>query len=673
MNYTGNVDYKTIKDKQFLTADSKNITDIVKKLNEQNIEFSARYDDTKMTITFHKSDFNKVNDVLNAVGQAENRQQSVDTINDQAAAYNAQLDELRKMILEMQQEQQSKEQQSEESRESADRAKEPPKVEEKPQISINEVKPEHSALLPIISTKVIKHEQRIEELKDRRAAHEEKITDYQNRAERLTAKAERLNATNQMLAELLARRKMPASVVNSIRAMIRANEVKSANIMNNKLPKLENKIGGRMAKIDSIDKRINLRQCKINRYASLNSVIKSFAHADRKQFSASLDELHNNSVKLLNAKIDVKTDNIVRLTEFYKQSPVRATAADVPMRLTRQKISRQKLIHKRNKLMGVIIPYASQPEQVQDNVMKQAEEIITNAAKQENITPAEVSENVVLSAVPLLPERSITVPDTRQEEMDRLLPEIAAVMDMPVSQLESKPRDLRDILILDYTNHFESTPEEIQESLARLINPDVRTEEAIDKRLEARNGLVSAELTNGETVHFQLNEQITAQRALEVLANAERPFIALREIGIRVDELQAASFEQSDKCGYSITANFNDRTANLYEINGGNGGISEENRTDSNVSFTHLDLNDFRNNPLKTTEELVEGNANMIDGIINNEPPKKDEPKQEQPKEEKPQGFTFSLAQLKRNAKRISQQKQEQPKDERKPPDHGAL
>lgn len=673
MNYTGNVDYKAIKDKQFLTADSENVSEIVKKLNEQNIEFSARYDDTKMTVTFHKDDFDKVNEVLTAVGRAESPQQPENNVNNQSAAYEAQLEDLKKMFLEMQQEQQSKDQKSEESRQATETAKELPILEKKPQISINEVKPEHSALLPIIGTKIVKHEQRIEELKDRRAAHEEKITDYQGRAERLTAKAERLTANNQMLAELLTRHKMPAAVENSVRALIHANEVKAANIRNNKLPKLEIKIGSRMAKIESIDKRIVLRQSKINRYTSLNNVFKSFAHADRKMFSSSLVELHNDTINMLNAKIDVRTENIIRLTEFYKRSPVKAAAADVPLRLTRQKLSRQKLIQKRNKLMGVIIPYASQPEQVQDSVMKQAEEIITNAAKQENITPAEVSENVVLSAVPLLPERSITVPDTRQEEMDRLLPEIAAVMDMPVSQLESKPRDLRDVLILDYTNHFESTPEEIQESLARLMNPDVRTEEMIDKRSQARNGLVSAELTNGETVHFRLNEQITAQKALETLANAERPFIALREIGIRVDELQAASFEQSDKCGYSITANFNDRTANLYEINGGNGGISEENRTDSNVSFTHLELNDFRNNPLKTTEELVEGNANMIDGIINNEPPKKDEPKQEQPKEEKPQGFTFSLAQLKRNAKRISQQKQEQPKDERKPPDHGAL
>lgn len=911
MNYTGNVDYKSIKDKQFMTADSENVSEIVKKLNEQNIQFSVRYDDVKMTVTFNKSDFSKVNEILKSAAAAQGKSsrhtqtqgnvmekipgaeeiermhrnieqnkeemkrfeadlkkllsgdkkiasspllvgktpaslaicgadgnldmtitkkviekcmrpetrdedgrligktghglrdseilsammelhnptmilngkhdnslvvltEIKDTKNrnivvaidlsqndgfrcvnnirslygrdnlsmfleqnmkdgkiiavnkekanrllhsigksypkenttisfDNSIAYTTanvkypnqenhvnldkmslenhsadktteQLVQLQKMILEMQQEQQNinqqlNEQKAEKPVQNADTA-----IDAKPAVNNGEVKPEHASLLPIIGTKVIKHEQRIEELKDQRAAHEEKITDYQGRAERLTEKAERLNATNQMLAELLARRKMPAAVVNSIRALIRANEVQAANIRNNKLPKLEKKIGGRMTKIESIDKRINLRQSKIDRYVSLNNVITSFTHADRKQFSASLDDLHNNTIKMLNAKIDVRTDNIVKLTEFYKQSPIRAAAADVPMRLTRQKISRQKLIQKRNKLMGVIIPYASQSEQVQKNVMKQAEEIITNAAKQESVAPAEVAENVVLSAVPLLPEHSIEVPDTRKEEMDRLLPEIATVMDMSVSQLESKPRDLRDILILDYTNNFESTPEEIQESLAQLMNPDVRTEEAIDKRFEARNGLVSAELTNGETVHFRLNEQITAQQALETLANAERPFIALREIGKQVDEMQAAVFEQSDRCGYSITANFNDKSATIYEINGGKGGISEIDRTDDNVSFVHVDLNDYsKNNPMKTTEELVEGNANMIDGIINNEPPKKEEPKREPPKEEKPQGFTFSLSQLKRNAKRISQQKSEQPKDERKTPDHGAL
>lgn len=661
MNYTGNVDYKAIKDKQFLTADSEKVSEIVKKLNEQNIEFSARYDDTKMTVTFHKDDFDKVNEILTAAGRVESPQQPENNVNNQSAAYEAQLEELKKMILEMQQEQKSKEQKSEESRQDTDTAKEPPIIEKKPQISINEVKPEHSALLPIIGTKIVKHEQRIEELKDRRAAHEDKITDYQSKAARLTVKSERLMATNQMLAELLTRRKMPAAVVNSVRGLIRANEAQAANIRNNKLPKIESKISSRMTKIESIDKRINLRQSKINRYTSLNKVIRSFAHADRKMFSASLDEFHNNTINMLNAKIDVRTENIIRLTEFYKRSPVRAAAADVHLRLTRQKMSRQKLIQKRNKLMGVIIPYASQPEQVQDSVMKQAEEIITNAAKQENITPAEVSENVVLSAVPLLPERSIEVPDTRQEEMERLLPEIATVMDMPISQLESKPRDLRDLLILDYTNNFESTPEDIRESLTRLMDPDVRTEEMVEKHKQEKNGLVSIE-HNGFIEHYILPDELSVQRTLEILANAERPFIALREIGDQVDELSAAVYEQSDICGFSVTADYDKGTAMIYKINGGMGGIGENDRTDDNVSFDHVDLNDYKvNEPHKTTEKIAENN---------NEPPKK----QEVPKKEKTQGFSFSLAQLKQNAKRISQQQSEKPQEKgRKPPDHGSL
>lgn len=37
-----------------------------------------------------------------------------------------------------------------------------------------------------------------------------------------------------------------------------------------------------------------------------------------------------------------------------------------------------------------------------------------------------------------------------------------------------------------------------------------------------------------------------------------------------------------------------------------------------------LRMDNLANNPLKSVEELVEGNYDSIDGIINNEPPKKD-------------------------------------------------
>ena len=56
-----------------------------------------------------------------------------------------------------------------------------------------------------------------------------------------------------------------------------------------------------------------------------------------------------------------------------------------------------------------------------------------------------------------------------------------------------------------------------------------------------------------------------------------------------------------------------------------------------------LRMDNIKNNPLKNVEELVEGNYNMIDGIINNEPPKKD------------QELNIYREQIKTNAERVSQ------------------
>lgn len=51
----------------------------------------------------------------------------------------------------------------------------------------------------------------------------------------------------------------------------------------------------------------------------------------------------------------------------------------------------------------------------------------------------------------------------------------------------------------------------------------------------------------------------------------------------------------------------------------------------------------MKNNPLKTVEELIEGNYNSIDGIINNEPPKKDKQ------------LNISIEQIKANSEMVQQ------------------
>ena len=128
------------------------------------------------------------------------------------------------------------------------------------------------------------------------------------------------------------------------------------------------------------------------------------------------------------------------------------------------------------------------------------------------------------------------------------------------------------MLVYDYTNNFESTPEDIQESLSEIIDPDVRVEEHLDQ-----------------------NKQ--------------------------------------DK-------------------------INQLKRND-----------DKKENPLKSVEELVEENANMIDGVINNVPPEKSKPSQEEHPKEK---FVISRKSMNRNAQRISNEHKQDEK-QKGPPEHGSL
>lgn len=666
MQYTGSVSYKDIKDRQFVTMnniDNEQIMKIIAALDKQNVKYSAQYDNKSITVTFERSDADPIRGIINSAQAQPTNENSVNK-SDEA------LEELRKQILQIQKSLETQEQSA--------------------STLSTEVKPEHACLLPIIDAKVLKQEQKLETLNDRKSVQEGKISEYHSRIDKLTEKAGKITAVNAMLAELMNKGKLPAAVKNSIRGIIRNNEVTVAKIRNKSIPKLEGKIEKRTEKIAGLDKRINLAQCKIDRYKSLNDVIKSFTSFDKDRFSAALDDLHNNSAALLNAKIDVCHSKIMQLTKIYKENPVSATSLGIPLEITKLRQREINLIRKRNKLLGVSVSYAAQPDNVKGAAFEKAEEAVNTAVKQDVIEPVNVADSVVEAPISVIPQHVIITPPP-ENDYPLLLPEIATVMDTSVSELESKPKDVKEMIVSNYINSVDAPLETVQESLSAIITPNVRVNENLDskkeenevksnqKQLDTRNGLVSAALSNGEVVNFRLNEQITSQQALETLANAESPFIALREIGKQVTEMQAAEFEQSDKCGYSITANFNDRTAKLYEINGGIGGISETDRNDNNISFSNVDLNDYsKNNPLKTTEELIEVNANMIDGIINNEPPKKEPKEQKQQKQEphkaekqEKKPFTFSRSQLKRNAKRVSEQhKSDTPQHNRKPPEH---
>ena len=657
MPITGNTNYNDIENKRFVNvpADSEKQKQIIDELNKQNISFSALYSNKSITVTVEQEDLQKTKSLIDSF-----KDNTLEAKNEQAPAQQSNMqeniqNELRKLLLKMSSDPemmktffaaQNSQDNAQQEKPQEPQEKEPINniaSEEKNQLAEVDTSKDSYKLLPIINSRVENQQNKLDNLVMKRELAESKISMQQERINNLSAKAERLETTNKMLKELMNNKLTPSFVKSAAQKAIKLNEDKISKIRSVKIPNRESKIEKQQDKVAKFDRQINLAQCKIDRYTSLNNVIKSFSlinNSDRrKQFASAMDNLQKSNVNLCNARIDISTAKISALTEKYNKSNDTAFKSATHKSIVRQKISRQKNIDKRNKLMGVVIPMTAQPEKVQDEALKQTEDFVNNEMKKDNVAFTELADNIAEAPLFILPEQSFAEPDPTQD-FKRILPEIAAVMNVSVSELESKPLDIQNMLTLDYTNNYQSTPEEIRESLAAFITPDVRTEESIEQNKE-RAGLVMME-SYGETAMIRLNENVTQQDVLNVLAahpqNARDAFLALSEMGTQIDELKYAEFEQSEKCAYTISTDFNKDEVIVSEHNGGKGGLSEINRDDSYITSTHLSLSDVfveKNfeavtaNPLENAEVAVEGNYDMIDGIINNTPPPKEAEKEQ--------------------------------------------
>ena len=488
-------------------------------------------------------------------------------------------------------------------------------------------------LLPIISTKVENQKQKIESLSVKRSVAEDKISVHKERINALNEKAKRITTTNQMLYGLTISKTAPAFVKSAADKAIKINKAKIGKIVDEKIPKRKAKIEKQENKITKFDHKIKIAQYKADRLTSLSNVVTSFSLVNnserRKQFAAAMDNLHNSSVNLYQARIDSSTAKINALTADYKKSKNPVFKAAAQQSIIKQKSVRTKCTKKRNKLLGIIIPVSEQSEQVQDKVLKQAETVVANAVGKENISVAEVADNVAVSPFPALPPIAISEPDTTQEEVDRLMPEIAEVMSVSVPELKNLPMDVKEMLVLDYNNSSSLTPEEIQEQLSALVSLDSRVEENIEEHKEERAGLVMME-SSGETALFRLNENVSEKEVLDILSdNGNSPkntYQAMKEIGTHIDIQSYAEYEQSEKCTFTAEVDFNKKEVSVTEINGGNGGISESNREDKDIFTVKYDLSELgkeKDNPLKNTEAAIEGSYSNIDGVINNVPPEK--------------------------------------------------
>lgn len=130
--------------------------------------------------------------------------------------------------------------------------------------------------------------------------------------------------------------------------------------------------------------------------------------------------------------------------------------------------------------------------------------------------------------------------------------------------------------------------------------------------------LISIE-TFGEEHYFKINEN-SVEDILKI-ANTEKPLLKFLEMGEKISGEEYAEIQQSDLFTYSVEMNFDNDTANIYMVNDGKGGISESDRTDSNVKFDTVRISDYNSQEIKANlhEEIAENMSEERITTDNNE------------------------------------------------------
>ena len=103
--------------------------------------------------------------------------------------------------------------------------------------------------------------------------------------------------------------------------------------------------------------------------------------------------------------------------------------------------------------------------------------------------------------------------------------------------------------------------------------------------------LVSAEI-NGEINYYNLSGNSIDD--IMKVAKTIDPFVRYADLGSRISGEEYAAIQQSADFSFSVELDFDNDAATIYRVNGGQGGVSEGDRTDDNVSFENVKISAYR-------------------------------------------------------------------------------
>lgn len=226
-------------------------------------------------------------------------------------------------------------------------------------------------LILVLNSVRERKQNKIENLNEKISACKEKISRQEMKIEKLTHRADKLAMANASLESLFK-----AHVPKPIQAIINANVKRFDRIMNELIPKRENKISNQLAKIERHTLKAEKAQCTVDKVESIHRIVKSFAMLDkserRKEFSAAMDSLHSAEKRAVDFKIAKCDDKISALIQEYEAAPD-YDKNSINKKIKEQQSKKSILSEKAEKLTAIDKPFAEQSEDVIDKKIEAAE------------------------------------------------------------------------------------------------------------------------------------------------------------------------------------------------------------------------------------------------------------------------------------------------------------
>ncbi len=188
------------------------------------------------------------------------------------------------------------------------------------------------------------------------------------------------------------------------------------------------------------------------------------------------------------------------------------------------------------------------------------------------------------------------------EESD-ILVKAAVITGVDISEINRLPAEIKADIVAEFQeNHGNISTEQLAERICEIAyieppetikstEPEIKQQEnSMEKEKSEKQALYSIEQAD-EHRYYKAGD-LTVDEIMQT-AQDNMPFAKLKSMGEQISGEEFAEIQQSASFTYSVDLNFDNNSASIYQVNDGKGGISEDDRNDSNMKIDTVKISDY--------------------------------------------------------------------------------